>query len=79
MKAIPTMISFSVMKNHELNTHFAIAVGRGGQLKSGETCSGTLGVWFQPLSGASDMMDLVKMAILIQWHGLHHLKNGIIR
>jgi hypothetical protein len=78
MNAIPTRISFSVTKNHELKTHFTISTGRGGQLKNGETCSGTLGVWFQPLSGALDMLDLMKMALRTQWHGLLRIKNNIM-
>jgi hypothetical protein len=59
MQAIATISIRSVMKNHEFHNHFAIANGRGGQLKNGETCKGTLGVWFQPLSGSSDKICLI--------------------
>jgi hypothetical protein len=78
MNAIPTRISFSVTKNHELKIHFTISTGRGGQQKNGETCSGKLGVWFQPLSGASDMLNLMKMAIRAQLHSQHYFENCIM-
>jgi hypothetical protein len=58
MQAIATMISRSVMKNHDPQSQLIMASGRGGQLKKGETCNGTSGVWFQPLSGASAMVIL---------------------
>lgn len=51
MNAIPTIISLSVIKNHEFQTHESILRGLGGQLKNGDTFSGTGGEWFQPLSG----------------------------
>jgi hypothetical protein len=44
MQASATTINLSVMKNHEFQNHFTIAIGRGGQLKNGDTCSGTFGV-----------------------------------
>ena len=59
MQAIATMINRSVIRNQEVQNHATIAIGRGGQLKKGETCSGTFGVWFQPLSGASDIDPLL--------------------
>ena len=61
IQAIATTISLSVIKNQEFQSQTAIAIGRGGQLKNGETCNGTSGVWFQPFSGASDMVSLIHL------------------
>ena len=43
MNAIPTMISFSVIKNHEFQTHTSISSGREGHLKNSDASSGTAG------------------------------------
>ena len=41
---MPTMISFSVIKNQEFQNHASISKGRNGQVNNGETFIGTFGV-----------------------------------
>jgi hypothetical protein len=67
------------MKNHEFHSHAAIAMGRGGQLKNGDTCSGTSGEWFQPLRGASDIIGLMKVVTASPLHARLQLENNNAR
>ena len=43
---MPTMISFSVIKNQEFQNHASIFKGRNGQVNNGETFIGTFGLFF---------------------------------
>ena len=50
MIAMQTIISFSVIRNHEFQTHATISNGRNGYEKNGETFNGKVGTWFQPFN-----------------------------